>query len=52
MATYLSLTAPSDSTPPYARFTVAQFLGNLDLLYSAGLKWGICRETNIELDLT
>lgn len=37
----LSRTAPPDNTPPYARFTVRRFLDNLDLLYSAGLKWGI-----------
>nr|ACU14075.1 unknown [Glycine max] len=37
----LSLTALPDKTPPYARLTVLRFLGNLDLLYSAGLKCGI-----------
>lgn len=38
MKTNLSLTAPPDNTPPYARFTVLLFLDSLDLLYSAGLK--------------
>lgn len=49
MNTYLSLTALPDNTPPYARLTVLRFLASLDLLYSAGLKCGICSKKRLEL---